>query len=151
MEEDAASLLSFMASNGLIANADKTSLVILNQKKKDKDQNNPLSITIGKAKVTQVEKAKFLGITFNDKQNWSAQIHGIGGVVASLNQRMFIIKRLKNQVGADSMKKLVDGLFRKTIFFLHHWDLNHGPLEPKASVLIPGALPVLEHWQGITD
>ena len=32
MEEDAASVLSFMASNGLVANANKTSFLILNQK-----------------------------------------------------------------------------------------------------------------------
>ena len=35
MEEDATNILKFMASNGLIANTNKTSLVILNLKKRD--------------------------------------------------------------------------------------------------------------------
>ena len=55
MEEDATNILSYMASNGLIANACKTFLVILNLKKKDKEPNNPISVTIGGMKVTQVD------------------------------------------------------------------------------------------------
>ena len=64
MEEDEANLLSFMASNGLIANASKTSLVVLNLPKKEKIENMPLSVKIGNVKVYQVEQAKLLGITF---------------------------------------------------------------------------------------
>ena len=117
MEEDANNILSYMASNGLIANASKTSLVILNLKKKDKVPNNPLSATIGGIQVTQVDQAKLLGITFNEKQNWNSQIQGIGGVVASLNKQMFIIKRLKNHIGPNSLKKVVDGLFTSKMYY----------------------------------
>ena len=84
-----------MASNGLIANAKKISLIILNLKKKYIDPSNPTSIMIGNAMVTQVCQVKLLGITFNEKQNWNDQIQGAGGVISSLNQRLFIIKRLK--------------------------------------------------------
>ena len=92
-----------MASNGLIANANKTSLVILNLKKKDVVPNNPLQISIGNATVSQVSEAKLLGIKFNQKQNWNSQIQGTGGVVSSLNKRLFVIKRLKNHVGISSL------------------------------------------------
>ena len=85
-------------------------LDILNQKKKDKELNNPLSVSIGDVKVTQLNQAKLLGITFNEKQNWNSQMQGIGGVVSSLNKRMFIIKRLKNHTRPNSLRKLVDGL-----------------------------------------
>ena len=37
MEEDSANVLAYMASNGLVANASKTSLVILNMDKKTRD------------------------------------------------------------------------------------------------------------------
>ena len=67
--------------------------------------------------VTQVQQAKLLGITYNDKQNWNSQIQGLGGVVSSLNQRLFIIKRLKNNVGNVLLKKLVDGLFTSKISY----------------------------------
>ena len=66
-------------------------------------------------KVTQVDQAKLLGITFNEKQNWNSQIQGCGGVVSSLNRRMFTIKRLKNHIGPKSMTKVVDGLFTSKI------------------------------------
>ena len=60
-------------------------------------------------KVRQVDQAKLLGITFNEKQNWNSQIQGIGGVVSSLNKRMII--RLKNHIGPNSLKKVVDGFY----------------------------------------
>ena len=49
LKEDAANVLSFMASNGLIANAQKTSLVILNNKtKKNKSEATPpIEVKIG--------------------------------------------------------------------------------------------------------
>ena len=106
MEEDAANIMRFMASNGLIANASKTSLVILNQKKKDKEINNPIAVTIGNGKAIQVRQSKLLGVTFNEKQNWNSQIQGPGGVVSSLNQRLFVIKRLKNHVGGQLTEKI---------------------------------------------
>ena len=115
MEEDACNILKYMASNGLIANANKTSLVILNLKKKDVVPNNPLQISIGNATVSQVSEAKLLGIKFNQKQKWNSQIQGSGGVVSSLNKRLFVIKRLKNHVGISSLNKLVDGLFTSKI------------------------------------
>ena len=64
-----------------------------------------------------MDQAKLLGITFNEKQNWNSQIQGIGGEVASLNKRMFIIKRLKNHIGPNSLKKVVDGLFTSKIYY----------------------------------
>ena len=106
-----------MASNGLVANASKTSFVVLNLCKSDRDEAkiNPLKVKIGPTTVTQEHSAKLLGITFNDKQNWSTQINGHGGVISSLNKRLFTIKRLKNHVNSKSLVKLVDGLFTSKI------------------------------------
>ena len=117
MEEDASNVLSFMASNGLVANASRTSFVVLNLCKSDRDEAkiNPLKVKIGPTTVTQEHSAKLLGITFNDKQNWSTQINGHGGVISSLNKRLFTIKRLKNHVNSKSLVKLVDGLFTSKI------------------------------------
>ena len=54
MEEDASNVLSFMASNGLVANASKTSFVVLNLCKSDRDEAkiNPLKVKIGPTTVT---------------------------------------------------------------------------------------------------
>ena len=58
MEVDALGVLKFMASNGLIANPQKTSLVILNNGKMKPDAK--ISIKIGKDLVTQEATAKLI-------------------------------------------------------------------------------------------
>jgi hypothetical protein len=65
MEHDAEAVLRFMVSNGLIANAAKTSVLILNLKNKTE---NKITIKIGTDTVTQEIPAKLLGMTFEDTQ-----------------------------------------------------------------------------------
>ena len=117
MEEDAANVLAYMASNGLVANASKTSLVILNMDKKTRDAINtsPIEVKIGSSYIKQESYAKLLGITFNEKQNWTTQIRGQNGVVSGLNKRLFAIKRMKNYINNKSLTKIVDGLFTSKI------------------------------------
>ena len=47
----------------------------------------------------------------DDSQKWNSQIYGKGGTLSSLSSRMFIIKRIQNQVGKKSIKKIVDSLY----------------------------------------
>jgi hypothetical protein len=107
LEEDGQGVLRFMASNGLVANPKKTALVFINVK----HRGEPISITIRGKKITQVSRAKLLGITFDDDLKWNSQIHGKGGLVSSLNQRLFGIRRLKNSLKYDGLKKVADSLF----------------------------------------
>ena len=89
LEEDAANVLQYMASNGLIANASKTSLVILNLKSnKSNSGTNLIKVKIGEEYVNQEKSAKLLGISFNEKQNWKDQIYGKNGVIRALNKLM---------------------------------------------------------------
>ena len=60
-----------MASNGLVANPKKTSLVILNQRER---KNEVISVKIGNESVCQEKSAKLLGITFDANQGWKTQI-----------------------------------------------------------------------------
>ena len=61
--------------------------------------------------MEQVNSAKLLGITFESNLTWSEHIYGSGGVLASLNQRLFFIRRLKNHIGASALLKICNGLF----------------------------------------
>ena len=63
LEEDPESVLSFMASNGLVANPTKTTLLTLNNKGSEQ-----VKITIGGTKIKQVKKAKLLGVIIEDSQ-----------------------------------------------------------------------------------
>ena len=107
LEEDGNNVLRYMASNGLVANPKKTALVFINLK----HQENPITIKIGGEEITQEKSAKLLGITFDDDLKWNSQIHGKGGLVSSLNQRLFGIRRLKNTLKYDGLIKVADSLF----------------------------------------
>ena len=41
-------------------------------------------------------------MTFNENQHWKSQIHGKGGLISSLNIRIFLIKKLKNNLNSCS-------------------------------------------------
>ena len=107
MEEDAKQVLKFMASNGLVANAKKTSFVLLNCPQAKPDE----TIRIGTELVPRESSAKLLGIQFHENQQWNEQVHGKGGLVSSLNSRLYFIRRLRNHLAFKSVLKLVDGLF----------------------------------------
>ena len=83
-------VLRYMASNGLVANALKTSFLVLNHKT---ENDEVLEIKIGKSVIRQEKEAKLLGMQFSDNQKWNTHLTGIGGVGSSLNQRFFIIRR----------------------------------------------------------
>ena len=111
MESDAEEVLKFMASNGLVANANKTAFMLLNCKHMEQVSG----IWIGQEWVKRESSAKLLGITCEDNQQWSEQIGGKGGVISSLNSRLYIIRRLKSHVSQKSVLKMVDGLFTSKI------------------------------------
>ena len=106
LEEDAKNVLRYMASNGLKANPSKTTLMVLNGK-----NSAPMSITVGDSQVTQEKSAKLLGVQIDDDQKWSSQITGKGGVISSLNSRLFLLKRLKNNINAERLKRVADSIW----------------------------------------
>ena len=114
MEEDAHQVLKYMASNGLVANPNKTSFLVLNYKK----TFPPLRLKIGGEEVVREETATLLGIQFQDNQKWKTQIQGKGGVISSLNSRIYMLRRLKSHLSTKSILKLVDGLFMSKIRYV---------------------------------
>ena len=97
----------FTTPNGLVANPKKTALIFIN----GKNTGEQISIKIGGEIISQERSAKLLGITFDDDLKWNSQIHGKGGLVSSLNQRLFGIRRLKNSLKYDGLRKVADSLF----------------------------------------
>ena len=114
LEIDAKNVLQFMASNGLVANPKKTTFIILNQRQRKEEI---VSIKIGNEIVNQEKSAKLLGVSFDSNQGWKTQIYGSGGVIMSLNRRLFAIRRLKNHLNEKCLLKLADGLFTSKIRF----------------------------------
>ena len=108
MEEDALRVMKFMASNGLCANPKKTALLFLNHKFNHEEK---ILLKVGKENVEQVQNAKLLGMIFDSNQKWTEHIYGTGGLIPSLNQKLFFIRRLKNSVGQAALLKISHGLF----------------------------------------
>ena len=106
LEEDASNVLRFMASNGLKANASKTTLMLINGKQKEK-----FEIKVGEANVIQENSAKLLGVIIEDDQKWTTQITGKGGVIPSLNSRLYMLKRIKNNINQNKLKKVADSIW----------------------------------------
>ena len=106
--------LTIYGVNGLVANPKKTSLIILNQKVR---KDEVIKIKIGNDYVSQEKSAKLLGVTFDSNQGWKTQIYGSGGVVMSLNRRLFAIRRLRSHLDNKNLLKLADGLFTSKIRF----------------------------------
>ena len=111
VEEDANKVLQYMASNGLVANAKKTSFLLLNYKQCDPK----ISVKIGSESVIRESTATLLGIKFQDDQRWKAQIHGRGGVISSLHSRFYIIRRMRSHLSMKAVLKLVDGIFMSKV------------------------------------
>ena len=101
-----------MAANGLAANPSKTTFIILNDKQEGAKTRK---VQVGEVEITQERSAKLLGVTMDDSQKWNTQIYGKGGTLSSLSSRMFIVKRIQNQVGKKSIKKIVDSLYMSKI------------------------------------
>ena len=108
LQIDAKNVLKFMSSNGLFANPSKTNFIVINDKE---DGAGEREVQVGNAKVKQEKSAKLLGITIDENLRWNTQIYGKNGTIPSLNARTFIVKRIANHVGKESIKKIVDSLY----------------------------------------
>ena len=111
MEEDASMVLKYMASNGLVANSSKTSFLLLNSGTSDYE----VTVKIGEDRVKREDSAKLLGIQFQDNLQWKNQIFGKGGLISSLNSRLYIVRRLKSHLSLRNVLKVVDGIFTSKI------------------------------------
>ena len=112
MEIDAEAVLRYMATNGLVANASKTSFLLLGAHNPEHKNAN---LKIGSDVLQRETSAKLLGVRFQDDLLWKEQIYGKGGVLSALNSRHYIIRRLMSHVSLKSSLKLVDGLFTSKI------------------------------------
>ena len=64
LEEDGEEILKFMASNGLVENPTKITLLIMNNK-----EEGAVQVTVGNALVLQEKTSKLLGVKIDDDMN----------------------------------------------------------------------------------
>ena len=109
LESDADKMLDFMASNGLVANPKKTVYMLLGRKKQERETSH--TIRVGDSLITNSHHSKLLGVTIDDEQNWKEQFCGKGGLISTLNSRLFTIRRISKQIPFNQRKKLINSLW----------------------------------------
>ena len=117
LELDARNILEFMASNGLVANPKKTALMILNHKSEEK-----VTVKVGDAIIEQEDHTKLLGMTLDEDQKWKSHVMGKGGLISSLNQKLYFIKRLKNHLPIKQIWKVAESIWSSKLRYgLQMW------------------------------
>ena len=102
-----------MASNGLVANESKTEFLVLNEKEKLKDHSILKCINVGDATINRTPNTKLLGITIQENQEW---IEHFKGLKTSLNQRLFVIRRVMRQIPKSKVLGVVHSLWVSKIW-----------------------------------
>ena len=105
LEKDAVNVLEFMASNGLVANKSKTEFLLLNEKNKDAPFTE---ITVGDSKIKRTKHTKLLGVKIEESQEWDEQLKT---TTASLNHRLFVIRRIAQQIPKNKLMSVVHSLW----------------------------------------
>ena len=99
-------ILEFMASNGLVANQSKTEFLLLNEK-----ENDPVGlkeVKVGNTMVQRTNETRLLGVIIEDSQEWSSQVKKLK---SSLNQRLFVIRRVARQLPKHKIMNVVHSLW----------------------------------------
>ena len=106
LEEDALNVLYFMASNGLVANQGKTEFLLLNEKAGDMDRLK--EIVVGETTIVRTSHTKLLGMQIEDSQEWNEHLKLLK---SGLNHRLFLIRRIAQQVPRNKLMTLVHSLW----------------------------------------
>ena len=108
LEKNAKRVLQFMSSNGLVANQAKTEFLVLNERKKDRESPILNSVTVGDVTVKRSSHTKLLGVIIEDSQEW---VEHHKSLRTSLNQRLFVIRRIMRQIPKSKLMGVVHCLW----------------------------------------
>ena len=111
LKEDADTILSYMASNGLVTNAAKTVFMILNKTRRDAENEIAKSIIVDGTEIKASPSTNLLGMTIQENQGWTEHFNGNKGLIGALNKRTYAIRRIANQIPKKNVIKVVQSLW----------------------------------------
>ena len=103
MEKEGESILKFMACNQLVANAEKTELMIIG-KHGTKTQGE--TIKLGGATIVSKDNVKLLGMHISSDLSWNFHINSL---IPKLNQGLGLLKRLATRLPRATLLPVVHG------------------------------------------
>ena len=104
LQLDSKNVLNFMSSNGLIANPNKTGLQIF---RSGYQPDGIVSLMIGDAQVTEAKEETLLGVTIQNNLKWHSHVSKLR---SSLNQRVALLRRLKQWLPKEYLAQVAQGL-----------------------------------------
>ena len=120
LKSDANNILSFMASNKLTANPEKTTLMVF--RPSSSSSNMPAKITISDCSIEEKRTQKLLGVTISS--NLKPDNH-IEIQKSALNQKLHLVRSVVNVMPKHASKIIADGIFNSTLQY--GISLNHCP------------------------
>ena len=81
LKTNADSILSYIALNGLVANAKKIVFMILDMTKSECESKIAGNIIIDNVSVERSKSTKLLGVTIDEKHNWKKHFSGSDGLI----------------------------------------------------------------------
>ena len=109
LQKESKNVLNFMNSNGLAANPDKTGLLIFRSGAEHKEK---ICLSIGDTTVSESNEEKLLGLTIQNNLQWKSHINQLQ---SSLNQRVALLRRLKQWLPIGSLGQIAQGLILSKI------------------------------------
>ena len=104
MEVEANKVLSFMASNELVANPTKTEMMIMCRNKVDVSKE---TLRLGDAMITAKSEVKLLGMKISSDLSWKGQVRE---TVQKINQGLGVMRRLATRIRRDELLPVVQGI-----------------------------------------
>jgi len=122
LKVDGENILSFMASNKLTANPEKTSLMVFRQPSSASSNISPEGITLSGCSIVENTSQKLLGITISN--NLKADDH-IRIQKNALYQKLHLVRSIAKVMPSNVSKLIADGIFNSTLQY--GICLNHRP------------------------
>ena len=99
-----------MASNGLVTNAEKTSMIIINKRR----AAGQLVVQIGNAEVKEDSSCKLLGLTIGNNMTWSLHMEGL---LNQLKSRSALLAKLMAYVPRKALIPVAHGIIVSKVRF----------------------------------
>lgn len=109
MQKESQNVLNFMNSNGLVANPDKTGLLFFRARP---PHLKSVTLKVGGSVVTEAKEEKLLGVIIENDFKWTSHINNLQ---SCLNQRVALLRRLKQWLPKSSLSQVAQGLILSKI------------------------------------
>ena len=105
LEIDSTNILTFMATNLLIANSSKTTFMIFSKSGRKLEQGQ--TIQVGSSKIKELDEQKLLGMYITPDLKWTMHITHL---VEKLRHRLYLLRHISYLIPRSALKLVADGI-----------------------------------------